>query len=599
MKAMRLISAYITGSKLDRFAIRTKLVNRVGFNKYKIKDYIYTNLVDVSKLMQIDTIEEKVYMHYMRHEFNFLGLGWKNWNRKSQSTNDGYAKIAWNTDVKSGYIFATSYDNSDFLKGIPQGTDIKNSWELARMQHWPQLALYGLCNNHERQKIQIEFRNQMRDFIECNPVGKGIHFFCAMEIAIRAINLMISYDIISQYEDISFDEEFVSIFETYLYSHYQAIINRLEKNYFTGHTGNHYLTNLCGLLWISMYFKSVKTKRLLAAVIEELRKEEKRQFIDSGSNFECSTGYHILASEILGLSFFAIGNIDDKELQNKDIERLSDLKKILNIFEARDHRIIQIGDNDSGRVLKLNPLYIGEKEDCLNPIEVKGMLDYMTSRTQSGTYSMLLESYHPENNVQARKDDDYFDDLDPQMVNDSEYMYKKSQTIDVGLGNIIRINKIHDFGLLKVKCEHADVYIRTVPDYKQMDTSHAHDDVFSYQIITDKQRIHEDLGSIVYTSDKAMREYYACARSHGIPEHSIAMVKRLDTFKTSVSVVGYAYIEGSTISVEARWDGIAHKRVFVLDIDKIQINDFSNEDFEVHEFTDKYYSLGYGQLYER
>ena len=77
------------------------------------------------------------------------------------------------------------------------------------------------------------------------------------------------------------------------------------------------------------------------------------------------------------------------------------------------------------------------------------------------------------------------------------------------------------------------------------------------------------------------------------------MVKRLDTFKTSVSVVGYAYIDESTISVEAKWDGITHKRVFVIDTDKIQINDFSNEDFEVHEFTDKYYSLGYGQLYER
>lgn len=599
MKAMRLISAYLTGSKLDRFAIQTKLLNRVGFNKHKVKDYIYTNLVDVSKLMSVDTIEENVYMHYMRHEFNFLGLGWKNWNKKSQSTNDGYVQIAWNTDMKSGYNFATSYDTSDFFKDIPQGTDIKNPWELARMQHWPQLALYGLCNKNERQKVQTEFRNQMRDFIECNPVGQGLHFFCAMEIAIRAINLMISYDIISQYEDMSFDDEFVSIFEAYLYSHYQAIINRLEKNYFTGHTGNHYLTDLCGLLWISMYFKSDKTKRLLVEVIAELRKEEKRQFTDSGSNFECSTGYHILASEILGLSFFAIGKIDSKELQYKDIERLLKLKKVLNVFEARDNRIIQIGDNDSGRVIKLIPQYIGEKEDCLNPIEVKGMLDYMTSRTQSGTYSMLLESYHLENNLHAHNDDDHFDELDSQMVNDSEYMYKKSWTIDVRLGNIIRINKIKDFGLLKVICEHADVYIRTVPYYKQMDTSHAHDDVFSYQIITDKQRIHEDLGSIVYTSDKAKREYYACARSHGIPEHSIAMVKRYDTFETSVSAVGYAHIEGRTISVEARWDGIVHKRVFVLDTDKIQIKDFSNEDFEVHEFIDKYYSLGYGQLYER
>lgn len=599
MKAMRLINIYLTGSKLDRFAIRTKLFNRAGLNKYKVKDYAYKNLIDVSKLMSIDTIEKDVYMHYMRHEFNFLGLGWRNWNRNNQSTDGGYAKIAWDTDIKSGYVFADSCGNSNFLKSVPKGTDIKNPWELARMQHWPQLALYGLCNTYERAKIQTEFSSQMRDFMECNPVGKGIHFFCAMEIAIRAINLMISYDIISQYDNVNFDEDFVSKFEAYLYSHYQAIVSRLEKNIFTGQTGNHYLTDLCGLIWISMYFKSLKTKRLFVAIVKELRKEEKKQFTPSGSNFECSTGYHVLASEILGLSFFAIGNVDEKELKNKDIERLSDLKKVLNIFEARDHKIVQIGDNDSGRVLKLNPLYIGEKEDCLNPIEVKGMLDYMTSRTQNGAYSMLLESYHPSNNVQVHKDEDCYDNLSYLNLNDYEYMYKKTQIIDVRLGHIIRIDQIRDFGLIKVTCEQADVYIRAVPEYKIMDTSHAHDDVFSCQVITGSQRIHEDLGSIVYTSDKEMRELFSCVKMHGTPEHSIAMVKRLDVFETNISAIGETYIEDNKITVEARWNEIIHRREYVLEADKIQISDFSNEDFEICELTDRYYSLGYGQLYER
>lgn len=602
MKILKLINAYLIGNKLDRLTIWTKLLNKVGFQRKKkqVQDFKYLNMIDISSLISIETINNNVYTHYMKHEYNFLGLGWKNWSKNSESSYVGYKKIAWYTDIKSGYVFENPNVNSGFLKNIPQGTDVKIPWELARMQHWPQLALYGLNNNVEKQKIKVEFQSQMMDFMERSPVGKGIHFFCAMEVAIRAINLMIAYDIISQYEDAVFEDVFKSEFETYLYNHLQAIINRLEKNYFTGHTGNHYLADLCGLLWICIYFRSKTTKKLVATVIDELRREAIKQFTDSGSCYECSTGYHLLSSEILGLSFFAIGNIDKEALRNEDIKQLSDLKSVIDVFEARDQRIIQIGDNDSGRILKLNPIYMGEKEDCLNPIEVKCMLGYMTNQTKKDAYSTLLNSYHLNTNVHTFEKEYCFEHSSyTQMIDDSECMYEKTHALNLKLGNIGRIEYISDFGLVKVICENADIFIRAVPEYKRMDTSHAHDDVFSYQIVTDNRRIREDLGSIVYTSDKEIREYFASARSHGVPKHSIDMVKRLDTFETSASAVGNVVIDENRISVEAKWDEIVHKRVFELDSEGIKISDFSNEDFEIQGMKEEYYSLGYGQLYKR
>ena len=132
-----------------------------------------------------------------------------------------------------------------------------------------------------------------------------------------------------------------------------------------------------------------------------------------------------------------------------------------------------------------------------------------------------------------------------------------------------------------------------------MDTSHAHEDVFGYQVITDNGRIYEDLGSIVYTSDREKRDYFASAQSHSVPLHMRSMVKRLDTFTTSASAIGKTVISDTTIIVQAEWDGIIHIRQFELAPDRITINDYSNEVFEIVELQNKYYSLGYGQLYKR
>ncbi len=606
MRAIKLITAYIYGNKFDRMIIRKKLKNKIAIikTKYDVENIRFRHLIDISAFLSIDTISEEIYDHYLKHEYNFLGLGWTNWNSDGVWCANSYRKIEWNKDIRSGYRFTNTNITSSFIKKIPQGTDIKIPWELARMQYWPQLALYGLKCIDKREQITKEFQNQMLDFIKCNPIGKGIHFFCAMEVAIRAINLMIAYDIISQYTLNNIDRRFLNIFETYIYSHLQVIINRIEKNYFTGHTGNHYLADLCGILWICMYFESPTTKKIADMVIDELRSDAKKQFTDSGSSFECSTGYHLLSAEILGLSFFAVASIDLNKLQKKDLEQLMNIRTVIDVFEARDHRIIQIGDNDSGRILKLNPLFWGVKEDCLNPMELKGMLDYVLKGNIESSYAKLLSSYHLKiKNYEYKliNNERFYLRIENQKKEDSlqEYLYKKTYLMKVELGEISRIAYISDFGLLKVICENADVYIRTVPEYERMNTAHAHDDVFSYQIITENERINEDLGSIVYTSDKVRRDFFAGAKIHGVPLHKKSMLKRFDTFDASTTATGNVLISNKIIVLRAEWDGIVHERKFEFDEKEIMITDFSNEMFDVQRRKNNLYSLGYGQLYER
>lgn len=606
MRAIKLIKTYASGSRLDRMAIQSKVMSKICKceNSNKLKKAGFKHLINITDLIPVDTIPKDVFEHYLKHEFNFLGLGWTEWNIESANSVDGYKRIAWNRDIRSGYEFSKGKPNSTFIEHIPKGTDIKIPWELARMQYWPQLALYSLQNAETRGQVQKEFQSQMKDFIESNPVGTGIHFFCAMEVAIRAINLMISYDIISQYSDCLFSNDFNALFEEYLYSHLNVIVNRLEKNYFTGHTGNHYLTDLCGLLWMDMYFDSNLTRKIRADVIEELIKESKKQFTESGSSFECSTGYHLLASEILALSFFAINTLKPKAIQEDNWEMLSRGRQIIDVFEARDHRIVQIGDNDSGRILKLKPLFMEDKEDCLNPIEIKNLLDYLLGLDSDSQYAKLMESYNRQfkpmtgrvattDKNESHKEFFCFNEIKEKIISTKTYR------VDVKLGEHIRTEYISDFGIIKIQCINADVYIRTIPKYEKMDTSHSHDDVFSYQVITDNGRINEDLGSIVYTSDKEKRNFYASAQSHSVPRHSVAMMKRTDTFVTKVNAIGRVIINDKKIILEARWDGIIHIRQFELSSNGMEISDYSNECFELQEMQNNCYSLGYGQLYKR
>ena len=287
-------------------------------------------------------------------------------------------------------------------------------------------------------------------------------------------------------------------------------------------------------------------------------------------------------------------------MDDTDYKLLQKVRDVIDVFEARDHRIVQIGDNDSGRILKLNPLFLGDKEDCLNPKEVKNLLDFMLGRSAEGVYAKLLKSYGNAFKIENEQSNSYdYNSPQRQAVGGCEcdYPYKKQNVFCAEIGSIIKTEYIADFGLIKVQCKNADVYIRAVPEYKKMDTSHAHDDVFGFQVIFDDRRFNEDLGSIVYTSDKKKRDYFASSESHGVPLHSKEIVKRIDTFVTDASADGFVTIEKEKIIVEARWEDIIHKREFVFTNSEIKITDYSNEGFEIKPQRDEYYSLGYGQLY--
>ena len=80
----------------------------------------------------------------------------------------GYQPIDWHVDFKSGWRWASTSWHRD-IAGGPLGADLKVPWELARLQHLPQLAVASEYAQKTKgfppaEVLRAEYRNQLLDF---------------------------------------------------------------------------------------------------------------------------------------------------------------------------------------------------------------------------------------------------------------------------------------------------------------------------------------------------------------------------------------------------------------------------------------------------
>jgi hypothetical protein len=389
-----------------------------------------------------DDTREAVVFHYHDHRFDLLGSGWvrnyfgmkcrgveghrfdmgrpenadgcgrwlkKRINRSNLAearriwtfVDRSYTPIDWQIDFKSGYRWQEKTWFKDIKFGHKIGVDVKVPWELARMQHMPQMALafQSLEKGSEKATVlRAEFRNQVLDFIANNPPRFGVNWACPMDVGIRAANWLVAYDLLCCGAD-GFDKEFEAIFARSTYEHGLHIVNNFEKG---ERRGNHYLANIASLITIAAYLPSTpQTDSWLRLGVEELIAEVKYQFLPDGGNFEGSTAYHRLAAEMVFFSTSTILGLSPKRLEKLEervpgssrrnwgqsmsvhvplrflslpegsistsqlslfpshffchLERMAEF--VIDITKPCGH-IPQIGDNDSGRFFKLGPKYL-------------------------------------------------------------------------------------------------------------------------------------------------------------------------------------------------------------------------------------------------
>ncbi|MFC1857848.1 heparinase II/III family protein [Thermodesulfobacteriota bacterium] len=329
-----------------------------------------------------------------------------------------YEPIDWQVDFKSGFRWLERIPSFMLQYGDVLGADIKIPWELSRLQHLPQLAIISLKDKENKEIYLNEIRNQTLDFIVMNPPRMGANWVCAMDVGIRIANLLVAHDIAQQI-DINFaDHQYLSILSQSVYEHGLHIINHLE--YSQELTSNHYLANIVGLLFASSFLESCEeVDQWLAFSIQELVSEVKRQFYEDGCNFEGSTSYHRLSTEMLVYALALINGLPTKKYYRLDKYVINGwnrtpkllpyvqqeytvtssgvelpewlIKRIgfainfsINITKPNGD-ICQIGDNDSGRFFRFTPIgHFLAKDEALK--QYKNMQVGKSSKYKDGLY---------------------------------------------------------------------------------------------------------------------------------------------------------------------------------------------------------------------
>lgn len=251
--------------------------------------------------------------------------------------------VEWNRDPRSGYLWPLDY-HRDLKLMRTDGSDIRIVWELNRLGHFLTLGHAYQLTKDER--FTTAFVDQLRSWYEQNPYGRGPNWQCAMEVALRAINLIAAREMFRQSPKL--DTQFLL---TLFQQHGNYIRRNLEFSYIA--TSNHYLSDIAGLLWLGLMVPELRDARRWRDVgLKELLREMDKQVLPDGANFESSTGYHRFVTELFLYSFLLCrenGISIGQQYENK----LRAMLFYIRAYLRPDGFAPLIGDTDGGQFLPL------------------------------------------------------------------------------------------------------------------------------------------------------------------------------------------------------------------------------------------------------
>jgi hypothetical protein len=271
------------------------------------------------------------------HAWHLLGFGEKEFGHP----------INWQRDPLSGRIWPLDY-HGDIPLWHNDGSDIRVLWELNRLGHFITLGrAYALTKD---EALAEEFFSQRESWREQNPVGRGVNWSCAMEVALRAMNLLAAFSLFRGSPLLS--GERLRMLLTMFDQHGAHIRRNLEFTHVA--TSNHYLSDLAGLLWLAIMLPELSAAREWREwALAEMLKEMDKQVLADGADYEASTGYHRFVLELF-LYTFVLCRTNEIQIENKYWQKLHAMLDYLRGILRPDGFAPLIGDTDGGQVLPIH-----------------------------------------------------------------------------------------------------------------------------------------------------------------------------------------------------------------------------------------------------
>jgi hypothetical protein len=249
----------------------------------------------------------------------------------------------WNRDPRSGYLWRLDY-HRDLKLMRSDGSDIRIVWELNRLAHFITLARAYKLTKDER--FTNAFVQQLNSWREQNPYGRGPNWQCAMEVALRAINLLAAFALFRDSPQL--DTKFMlRLFQ----QHGNYISRNLEFSYIA--TSNHYLSDVAGLLWLGVMLPELRDAQNWREFgLREMLREMDKQVLPDGADFEASTGYHRFVTELFLYSFL-LCRVNEIKIDERYWNKLHSMLLYIRGYLRPDGFAPMIGDTDGGQFLPL------------------------------------------------------------------------------------------------------------------------------------------------------------------------------------------------------------------------------------------------------
>lgn len=474
-----------------------------------------------------------------------------------------YAPIDWQLDFRSGYRWNAGTFHQRIAIGKAPGADIKVPWELGRLQHLPILALgYALGSPDSESRYLAEFQNQVLDFQAWNPPEWGVQWRCAMDVGIRIANVLLAREMFFS-AGAAWDDKFEAELARMARSHARFIVENLEWS--PHHTGNHFLANVAGLLFAAACLESTpETDAWLAFSIQEFVAECRKQFLPDGGNYEGSTSYHRLSGEMAAWCCALLLGLPEERLQSlnrshaeswkrkpalnpgptplyhpfgtyqqtpvpKDVlELIGHIGAFSEALTKPDGAVVQIGDNDSGRFIRIEDPSIpvlnhtafveltatlsGKLRNAPNDVAariVRSITDSMLPNSQLAPRPVLESDLQGPQALKALLD---LADQAPAGRRE-EYEWDLGPAAWEGL----LLESFPDFGVYVFRSEQTFLSVRSGRADHDGRGGHSHNDALAMELWHNGDSLIADPGTFVYTPDPTMRDLYRSVKAHCVP----------------------------------------------------------------------------------
>jgi len=391
----------------------------------------------------------------------------------------------WNCDFVAGLDWP-EIGFSDHSGVRLDGSDIKVPYELSRLQFLPVLGKAHMLTGNQSYRDRAKYL--LSDWIEKNPVGIGVNWSIAMEAALRAMSICFLLSLMAPLR--SDEESWLLTVTRCLWHHMLYIEGYIEFSHLM--SSNHYLSNVVGLYCLSEYLDGpgmAAKRRLYRQTIES---EMSRQVYEDGGDYEASTGYHVLVTQMF-TSALLLMRASDVTPDPSFWQRLSRMYQMMNELASPTDQLPHIGDCDDGRV----ELLLDDLQQMLrlpvaerNSLRISNLLGLGKCLFNGG----------------------------PGSTEDAKwYGFKESVTSSPPSNSFVASPKVAVFphsGIAIARSEEVEILFCAIPNGIFGKGSHTHNDKLSFVLRLDGDEVLCDSGTGTYTRDLELRNRLRATAAH-------------------------------------------------------------------------------------